>query len=106
MTAIPISLEEMQLLNPSTPMAFLPPEIAYQVTISVYIVVGAMGVCVLCKFNIGAKLINHSIGDDLGYPQSLEIGLYAALQISHPRTYHRILRLEVCGQFSCQWTIN
>jgi len=106
MTAIPSSLEEMQLLNPSTPMAFLPPEIAYQVTISVYIVVGAMGVCVFCKFYVGAKLIKRSIGDDLGYPQSLEIGLCSALQISHPRTYHRILRLEVCGQSSCQWTVN
>ena len=106
MTALPSSLEEMQIPNPSTPMAFLPPEIAYQVTISVYIVVGAMGVCVFCKFYVGAKLIKRSIGDDLGYPQSLEIGLCSALQISHPRTYHRILRLEVCGQSSCQWTVN
>jgi len=34
-----------QLPNPFTPMAFLPPEAAYRVTISNYICVGTMGVC-------------------------------------------------------------
>jgi len=37
-------------------MAFLPPEIAYQVTISVYIVVGAMGVCVFCSLRLEPNL--------------------------------------------------
>jgi len=54
MTAILSSPEEIQLLNPTTPMAFLPPEIAYQVAISMYIVVGTMGVRVLWSY-IGTK---------------------------------------------------
>jgi len=49
-------------------MAFLPPEIAYQVTISAYIIVGTMGVGVL-QSHVGANLISHSIGDDMGCPQ-------------------------------------
>jgi len=68
MTAILRSSEGIQLPNPTTPMAFLPPEIAYQVTISAYIIVGTMGVGVLQSY-VGAKLISHSIGDDMGCPQ-------------------------------------
>ncbi|KAF8912001.1 hypothetical protein CPB84DRAFT_1820711 [Gymnopilus junonius] len=34
------------LPNPHTPMAFLPPELAYQVTISIYILVGSLGVLI------------------------------------------------------------
>ena len=34
----------ISLPNPHTPMAFLPPELAYQVTISIYILVGSLGV--------------------------------------------------------------
>jgi len=33
-----------QLPNPHTPMAFLPPELAYQVTIAMYILIGSLGV--------------------------------------------------------------
>ncbi|KAF9567211.1 hypothetical protein CPC08DRAFT_617773, partial [Agrocybe pediades] len=35
-----------QLPNPFTPMAFLPPDIAYQVTVASYILVGSLGVLV------------------------------------------------------------
>ncbi|KAJ3506387.1 hypothetical protein NLJ89_g6892 [Agrocybe chaxingu] len=35
-----------QLPNPNTPMAYLPPELAYQVTIAIYILVGSLGVMV------------------------------------------------------------
>ncbi|KAF9563106.1 hypothetical protein CPC08DRAFT_686956 [Agrocybe pediades] len=34
------------VLNPNTPMAFLPPSLAYQVTISTYILIGSCGVMV------------------------------------------------------------
>jgi len=33
-----------QLPNAFTPMAFLPPDIAYQVTVASYILVGSLGV--------------------------------------------------------------
>jgi len=56
----------------------------------------------ILQSEIETKLISHSTGYDLGYPQSLEIGLYSALQISHPSTNHCILRLKVCDRFNCQ----
>jgi len=59
----------VELPNPFTPMAFLPPEIAYQVTISTYIGVGSMGVCDNLYSIMLIKLIGCLLDDDLGCPQ-------------------------------------
>ncbi|KAF8154826.1 hypothetical protein B0H34DRAFT_718046 [Crassisporium funariophilum] len=55
-----------QLPNPFTPMAFLPPELAFQVTISTYILVGSLGVMIwdiLNNLQGDIKLLfKHKIG--------------------------------------------
>ena len=39
-----LTVDGWPVLNPLTPSAFLPPEVAYQVEISRYIVIGTLGV--------------------------------------------------------------
>jgi len=38
------SASEPPILNPFTPMAFLPPDVAYQVTVTKYVLVASLGV--------------------------------------------------------------
>ena len=51
-------------------MAFLPPDIAYQVTVATYVLVGSLGVSshVAILFLVrGIYMVRFSPGDDLGY---------------------------------------
>jgi len=57
-----------QLPNPSTPMAFLPPELAWQVTVSTYVLVGSLSVCAIHDCLRGLFLTSPCcLGLDLGY---------------------------------------
>ncbi|RDB22900.1 hypothetical protein Hypma_009718 [Hypsizygus marmoreus] len=56
------------ILNPLTPLAFLPPDIAYQFTISTYVAIGSVGALVwdiLLNFNLDYQLL---FKDTLTFP--------------------------------------
>ena len=51
-------------------MAFLPPDLAFQVTISVYLIVGSMGVCSFLSTSLHSPY-QSCLGDYLGYLEQL-----------------------------------
>lgn len=51
-----------QLPNPFTPMAFLPPELAYQTAVTTYIVVGMLGVCIVFPSHFCPRLTYLFVG--------------------------------------------
>ncbi len=42
------------LPNPNTPLAFLPPEIAYQTSVAIYVLSGGLGVSAYCNLLISS----------------------------------------------------
>ena len=68
----------LQLPNPLTPMAFLPPDLARQVTISSYVLVGSSSVCyrhVVGILRAFALIYVFSIGINLGHHWKSQDGL-------------------------------
>lgn len=47
-TAMASNSTVVPLPNPNTPLAFLPPEIAYQTSVAIYVLAGGLGVSAYC----------------------------------------------------------
>lgn len=89
------------LPNPNTPLAFLDPEVAYQTSVSVYVLAGALGVSSFChgfEFLRYGTLFNCNFnpGFMLGYLGVHSKRLQATLQESYQPHYSCLFLVAVC----------
>jgi hypothetical protein len=61
-----LNLNATTVPNPDTPLAFLPPEAAYQTSVALYVLAGSLGVS-LFESNMGYSTTNDQpLGPNLG----------------------------------------